>query len=143
MWQYRPTDELMHYGVIGMKWGHRRTGYDTASSTNRRIKKDPSKSRQTVKAENKALRAEVMKQKDAFNKKVNSYNAKRTKGHKFATYMLGSAFGNNVYAAARLNGKSKGQAIAITALSGIGGPISNIYTYEHYRQKAINAKIKK
>lgn len=39
MWGYRHTDELYHYGVMGMKWGHRKQ-YKQALATAKRNYRD-------------------------------------------------------------------------------------------------------
>lgn len=38
MWAYNYTDELYHYGVLGMKWGHRKTIKTTNGSDDVRDK---------------------------------------------------------------------------------------------------------
>jgi len=37
MWQYTPTNELMHYGKKGMKWGRRTTRTKTSSGGEKRV----------------------------------------------------------------------------------------------------------
>ena len=44
MWQYQNTDELYHYGVIGMRWGHRKQR--PISSFVRRFRRSANKRKQ-------------------------------------------------------------------------------------------------
>lgn len=88
MWEYKHTDELYHYGVLGMRWGVRRnrpkgTSYlarkrkerkdriseDSKNVTNIRKKKVREMSNQELKEVNKRLELET-KYNELSNKKL-------------------------------------------------------------------------
>jgi hypothetical protein len=50
MWSYNYTDELYHYGVPGMKWGHRKAVTPGESFRTRRLKKAVARQEEVVKS---------------------------------------------------------------------------------------------
>ena len=73
MWNYNYTDELYHYGILGMKWGIRRAAKKGTTYTY--------KSHTTKKYEKKAQKALAKASKDTkYKSKAKIYNqrAKRS-----------------------------------------------------------------
>ena len=75
MWQYNNTDELYHYGVLGMKWGRRRARATPANSlkkSRRRISDDASEARVIKKKKiNQMSNSELKKLNERMNLEQN------------------------------------------------------------------------
>lgn len=153
MWQYNYTDELCHYGVPGMKWGHRRVAkYIAKASTSRKSadeydkkskmaaqkgEKDNAKmfsnyaNRARQDAEKYAKKAKersakIQKREDFYKKRIDINNSRST-GEKIAMNIVAGPFANRTYNSLVANGSSESTARYATIATNIfAGPIGHI-----------------
>ena len=87
MWQYTPTNELIHYGKMGMKWGRRTARSTTASGGKKRVTTSAftpwsGKTKTVIKDPGKKKSVRVETKSDFLGTKRNSEYKKNSDGSK-------------------------------------------------------------
>lgn len=112
MWQYNYSDDLQHYGIPGMRWGHRKT----RSSGNIKVDEMHQKKaayKQAKKEYNRAFNDAYNRSNDAysFSKKRRQANEDRWNAARDKANLLKKA--KSDYKTAKVNVKNDAQARAI------------------------------
>lgn len=131
--------ELCHYGVVGMRWGHRKS----QKYANKAARYETKAAKYEAKAKSKAAKAANYKFKSAQKARESEFQGRqvdignaRSKGAKIATNILAGAFANRTYNSVMAAGGSKTAARLTTALVGTAGPLGHIVVSELYAKRA-------
>lgn len=160
------SDELMHYGVKGMRWGHRKAQqYESKARTARESAKEWSeigankankllaKGKTTKAAKVKAkydsyakqdradakkyeAKSKTVKKEASFQKAQADIGSKRSRGEKLVTNLVGGFYANRTFNSVKAAGGSNAAAWGVTVATGMLGGAIGHIAVSHLYTKA-------
>lgn len=145
MWTYNYSDELYHYGVLGMKWGVHRarrkgTTYSYKSRKTKSYEKKAERAKRRGQEEKYKILSKKGKRSQAFDSKMQSVAESMSAGKTALHVLLTGPFGTKAYAAAKAYGLSEASAKARVAVMGIFGIHGHMALADGYREAYVNDK---
>ena len=140
MKEHNHSDELLHYGVLGMKWGVKKasksgSSYEYKSHSTKKWEKRANENKTiadvydrnglsktaSIYREKASRASKIATRSRQHDSKMLSIAKKTNVGSVIATNVLLGPWGNKTYSSVIASGGSKGAAVATTVLSGIVG----------------------